>query len=82
MNPLQKYQQLIENPRTRIVVVILTLIYLFSPIDIIPDFIPILGELDDGVLVILLISALLQYAPKTIPGKAKRDSNVVDVESK
>jgi uncharacterized membrane protein YkvA (DUF1232 family) len=82
MNPLQKYQQLIENPRTRIVVVILTLIYLFSPIDIIPDFIPILGELDDGVLVILLISALLQYAPKTIPGKAKRDSNLVDVESK
>jgi uncharacterized membrane protein YkvA (DUF1232 family) len=82
MNPLKKYQQLIENPSTRIIVVVLTLIYLFSPIDIVPDFIPIIGQIDDGVLVIMLISTLLRYAPKTMPNKAKKDSNVVDVESK
>ena len=82
MNLIRKYQQLIENPKSRMIVVVLTLIYLISPIDIIPDLIPVIGELDDSILIIMLIYALLQYAPKTIPGKSKRDSSVVDVNSK
>jgi uncharacterized membrane protein YkvA (DUF1232 family) len=40
--------------------------YLFSPIDLIPDFIPILGYLDDLVLVPLGIWLALKMIPQDI----------------
>ena len=82
MNPLQIYKSLIENPQTRTIVIIITLIYLFSPIDFIPDFIPFLGQIDDGVLIIFLISALLQYAPKSSNQKSDKSDSVIDVKTK
>ncbi len=38
--------------------------YAFSPIDLIPDFIPVLGYLDDVILVPLGISLALKMIPK------------------
>ena len=40
--------------------------YAFSPIDLIPDFIPILGYLDDVILVPLGIAATLKMIPKSV----------------
>ncbi len=40
--------------------------YLFSPIDLIPDFIPILGYLDDLILVPLGIALALKMIPKAV----------------
>ena len=40
--------------------------YAFSPIDLIPDFIPILGYLDDLVLVPLGIILVLKMIPPTV----------------
>lgn len=40
--------------------------YLFSPIDLIPDFIPVLGYLDDLVLVPLGIILALKMIPKSV----------------
>ncbi|MDP1420181.1 YkvA family protein [Peribacillus simplex] len=40
--------------------------YAFSPIDLIPDFIPILGYLDDVILVPLGIIIALKMIPKTV----------------
>ncbi|MBU8917766.1 YkvA family protein [Neobacillus sp. 114] len=40
--------------------------YAFSPIDLIPDFIPILGYLDDIILVPLGIMLALKMIPKDI----------------
>ena len=40
--------------------------YLFSPIDLIPDFIPVLGYLDDLILVPLGIVLVLRMIPKAV----------------
>jgi uncharacterized membrane protein YkvA (DUF1232 family) len=37
------------------IVTILGLIYIISPVDLIPDFLPIAGWLDDGVVIVLVI---------------------------
>ncbi|MEJ5273428.1 MAG: YkvA family protein, partial [Spirochaetota bacterium] len=48
-----------KNPKTPIIsklIIILTIGYAMSPIDLIPDFIPILGYLDDLVILPALIA--------------------------
>jgi uncharacterized membrane protein YkvA (DUF1232 family) len=44
------------------VVLVLLVLYLLNPIDLIPDFIPVLGQLDD----ILISAAVLRWASKYI----------------
>jgi uncharacterized membrane protein YkvA (DUF1232 family) len=46
--------------------------YAFSPIDLIPDFIPVLGYLDDLVLIPLGVALAL----KMIPGEVMEESRV------
>ncbi|PMC33906.1 hypothetical protein CJ195_26170 [Bacillus sp. UMB0899] len=48
------------------VVAICVVAYAFSPIDLIPDFIPVLGYLDDLVLVPLGISLALKLIPTIV----------------
>lgn len=44
----------------------LTIAYALSPIDLIPDFIPVLGLLDDLVILPLLLWLVLKLIPKQI----------------
>jgi uncharacterized membrane protein YkvA (DUF1232 family) len=48
----------------------LVALYLFSPIDLIPDFIPFIGVVDDMVLVPLAIRWLLKRLPPEIAAAA------------
>jgi uncharacterized membrane protein YkvA (DUF1232 family) len=41
-------------------------LYLISPIDIIPDFIPVVGYLDDLVIVPLLINLAIRLLPASV----------------
>jgi uncharacterized membrane protein YkvA (DUF1232 family) len=52
------YRQTLRHAKYRWVLIAGTLIYLFSPIDIAPDFIPILGWIDDGVVTTLLVTEI------------------------
>jgi uncharacterized membrane protein YkvA (DUF1232 family) len=45
---------------------VLVVAYTFSPIDLIPDFIPILGYLDDLILVPLGITLALKMIPQEV----------------
>jgi len=77
------YRNLIRNPKYRWWVILGTLFYFISPIDIAPDFIPFVGELDDVVLMTLLVSEVSQMALegfKARKGNADATtSNVVNV---
>ena len=56
--------------------------YAFSPIDLIPDFIPILGYLDDLVLVPLGITLALRMIPKTILDECRANATELLNEDK
>lgn len=54
------YRQLLRNSKYRWVVLLGTLVYLVSPIDIAPDAIPILGWIDDGLIATIAITEISQ----------------------
>ena len=53
-----------ETPRAAKWVAIAVLAYAVSPIDLVPDFIPVLGQLDDLVLVPLGIALVVRLTPQ------------------
>ena len=60
--PLQSlynwYRQTITNPKYRWWIIAGTLVYLLSPFDLAPDFIPMIGQIDDALLVTILATEL------------------------
>lgn len=82
------YRQSIRNPRYGWLVVAASLVYLFSPFDLSPDFIPILGQIDDIVIITVLATELLNIISSSwSPPDASKinsdevDGEVIDVES-
>lgn len=50
-------------PRRAKVALLIAIIWVLSPIDLLPEFLPVIGPLDDVVAVVLL----LRYAARAIP---------------
>lgn len=55
-----------ETPLPAKIVVGITVGYALSPIDLIPDFIPVLGYLDDIIILPLFITLSIKLIPKRI----------------
>ncbi|MCW5662159.1 MAG: DUF1232 domain-containing protein [Burkholderiaceae bacterium] len=53
-----------DTPRAAKLVALLVLAYALSPIDLIPDFIPVLGLLDDVILLPLGIALAVKLTPR------------------
>ena len=52
-----------DVPRRAKVALLVAIIWVISPIDLIPEFLPVIGPLDDVVAVVLLV----RYAARSIP---------------
>lgn len=55
-----------ETPLLAKVVAGITVVYALSPIDLIPDFVPVLGYLDDLIILPLLAAIAIKLIPKHI----------------
>ena len=53
-------------PRRAKVALVLVVPYLASPVDLIPDFIPVLGQLDDAVLVAAAVGYVARSAGREV----------------
>ena len=55
-----------EAPSSAKIIAAITVAYALSPIDLIPDFVPILGYLDDVILLPALVALTVRLIPKEI----------------
>jgi len=55
-------------------VIAVTIAYAVSPIDLIPDFIPFLGQLDDLFIVPALIVLALRMIPPEVASRCRREA--------
>lgn len=55
-----------HTPRISRVLLACALAYLVSPIDLIPDFIPVIGHLDDLIIVPLLVWLALRFISEDV----------------
>jgi uncharacterized membrane protein YkvA (DUF1232 family) len=63
-------------PRRRKLALVLLAAYLVVPIDLVPDFIPVAGQLDDAILVALVLRYLVRGGGEALvrehwPGPAR-----------
>lgn len=66
------YRQAIRHPQYRWWIILGTLAYFVFPFDLLPDIIPVVGQIDDVLLMTLLVSELSQVVLDRF--KAGRDS--------
>lgn len=83
------YRNIIRNSKYRWLIILGTVAYLFSPIDILPDFVPLLGQIDDTVVLGLLVAEVSSMlmdrlkaqksgSTETMPGTPSTDAVDVD----
>ncbi len=71
----RRYWRMAHDPRTPAaarVVLYGGILYAFSPIDLIPDWIPILGQLDDAVVLPVILATAAALIPKEVRDSENR----------
>ncbi|MGB7484818.1 MAG: YkvA family protein [Phormidesmis sp.] len=63
------YRKALRHTKYRWVVILGTLFYLISPLDISPDVFPIIGWIDDGLIASLLITEVSQIISEELKRK-------------
>ncbi|MFA5264431.1 MAG: YkvA family protein [Opitutaceae bacterium] len=69
------YRRILADPRTpRITKILLgaAVAYAVTPVDLIPDFIPVIGHLDDVIIVPVLVFLALKTIPRDLLEEHRR----------
>ena len=68
--------RLINDPRVstfvKVAIPLIMLLYFVSPVDFIPDFLPILGQLDDIGVVLFGMSLIVRFSPQAVVQEHRR----------
>ena len=64
-----------EVPLTTKIIPLLVGLYILSPIDIIPDVIPGLGQMDDLALLLIGVQAFIALSPKDVVERIRAEIN-------
>jgi uncharacterized membrane protein YkvA (DUF1232 family) len=83
--PLQSvydwYRITIRNPKYRWWVILASLAYLVIPFDIVPDFIPVIGQIDDAITLLFTeVSQLLISRVKAQKNDTEGDAKVASAD--
>ena len=54
-----------------------TVAYALSPIDLVPDFIPVLGYLDDIILLPMLMTLTIKFIPKDVLERNRKQAECI-----
>jgi len=68
------YRLVLPHPKTPVLAKIflgLAIAYVLMPFDLIPDFIPVIGQLDDLVIVPLLVYVALKIIPNAVVNECR-----------
>ena len=70
------YWRLFRDRRVPILpkaLLVLTLVYVVSPLDLVPDFVPVLGEMDDVVVVLAGLWLFVRLCPPEVVRETVHD---------
>lgn len=71
-----------ETPKSVKLLAAVVIIYALSPIDLIPDFIPVIGYLDDLIILPVLVAITIKLIPIEILERARIESASLDDSKK
>lgn len=74
-NFVRLYWRLVCDRRVSVwpkALLLLSIVYVLSPVDFIPDVIPLVGEVDDLVIVILVCRLFIYLCPRAVVGEHVR----------
>ena len=69
------YRKALKHSKYRWVVILGTLLYLASPLDISPDVFPVLGWIDDGLIASLLVTEVSQLMSEELKRRRNATSS-------
>jgi uncharacterized membrane protein YkvA (DUF1232 family) len=64
-----------QVPLSTKVIPFIVILYILSPIDILPDFIPVLGQVDDVALFLIGVQAFIAMSPKDLVARFRAEIN-------
>ncbi len=73
------YSSALRNSKYRWLIVGASLVYLLSPFDLVSDFIPVLGWVDDGIIATVLVAEVSELFQEKPRAKRQKDQSLSTV---